>query len=345
MGSAVSTLPKPPAVARVLGRVIETAREHRMFEPRDHVLVCVSGGPDSICLLESLVRLRRLFRIRLSVFHFDHRLRPGSGADAEYVRRTCRRLRVPFHLEVAADGPGKGESVEAWATVARHSAATVVAKRIGAGVLAEGHTLDDQAETVLLNLARGTGLEGLIGILPRWGNRPHLIGVQPLIDVERQEVEAFCKALHLRPRQDPMNQDRTFMRAAIRHDLLPLLERTTGRGVKRAIVRTSANLRSDRQELDRQASLAFKEVVAGTRVDEVRFNAAGLRSLPEPIAHRVIRLAVYDALSSDWAAPWSRDAIAAVLDLARGRPGRTRDLADGRVARRDRTHVVVERRG
>ena len=338
-------LPRPPAVARVLGRVTQTVRDHDMLRSEDHVLVCVSGGPDSICLLESLVRLQRLFRVRLSVFHFDHRLRTDSSKDSNYVRNTCERLGVPFLLEIAEDAPKKGESVEAWATVARHAAANAVRERIGAGVIAEGHTLDDQAETVLLNLARGTGLEGVVGIVPVWGSRPSLVGVQPLLDVERAEVEAFCRSLHLRPRRDAMNEDRAYMRAAIRHDVLPVLERATGRGVKRAIVRTSANLRSDREELDRQAVAALREVVTDKHGDHIRFDAAQLRALPEPIAHRVVRLAVYDAYSSEWAAPWSRDAIAAVLDLAKGRPGRRRDLPDGRVASRERSHVVVGRRG
>ncbi len=298
-----------------------------------------------MCLLESLVRLERLFRIRVSAFHFDHRLRPDSSKDSRYVAKACERLGVEFHVEAADRAPKKGESVEAWATMARLGAVNTVRRRIGANVIAEGHTLDDQAETVVLNVARGTGLEGVTGILPVWGSRPRLVGIQPLIDVERVEVEAFCRALHLKPRRDPMNEDRAYMRAGIRYDVLPVLEAATGRGVKRAIARTAENLRADRAELDRQALAALAGVVSGKGTDEVRFDAAGLRALPEPIAHRVVRLAVYNVLSSGWAAPWSREAIAAVLDLARGRPGRKRDLPEGRIARRDRSHVVVARGG
>ena len=98
---------RPPAVARVLERVTKTARAHDLFTPGDLVLVWVSGGPDSVCLLESLVRLRRLFRLRLQVFHMDHRLRPDSAADATYVRRLAERLGLPFHLAVAVDEPGR----------------------------------------------------------------------------------------------------------------------------------------------------------------------------------------------------------------------------------------------
>src|ERR671911_3164580 len=155
-----------------------------MFRPGEAVLVSVSGGPDSVCLLYSLWYLRRLFKIRLHVFHFDHRLRRGSARDAQYVRRLAERLRLPFHARAAEDRPGKGMSVEAWATVRRMNAANEVRRSIGASVIAEGHTLDDQAETVLLNLIRGTGLEGIAGIDP--GHGAHAHRVQPLLDIERE---------------------------------------------------------------------------------------------------------------------------------------------------------------
>jgi len=335
---------RPPAVARVLERVTKTAREHDMFQPGDLVLIAVSGGPDSVSLLYSLLRLRRLFKIRLAVFHFDHKLRADSAKDAAYVRRLAERLRLPFQLRAAEAGPPKGASVEAWATMARGNAINEVRKELGTDVIAEGHTLDDQAETVLLNLVRGTGLEGIAGIDPSSGARPRLLTVQPLIEVERSDVEAFCRALHLRPRRDPMNDDRRYLRTAIRHDVLPVLERATGRGVKQAIARTSDNLRSDRQELAFQAHRVYERTVSGDRGgDHLRFHASKLSELPRPVASRVIRLAVYNAMSGDWAAPWSKDAIEAVLDLAKGRPGRSRDLSGGRRASRDKEYVHVFR--
>ena len=186
---------RPPAVSRVLERVTGTVRAHEMLLPGQTVLVSVSGGPDSICLLHSLHLLRRLFRVRLAVFHFDHRLRPDSARDAEYVKRQAAKLKLPFHLGVAETGPGRGESPEAWARTVRLAAANEIRQELEA-VVAEGHTLDDQAETVLLAIVRGGGLEAVAGIYPKLGAR-----VQPLLDTRREEVEAFCKALRLRPRR------------------------------------------------------------------------------------------------------------------------------------------------
>jgi tRNA(Ile)-lysidine synthase len=332
---------RPPAVARVLERVTKTVREHEMVRPGDLVLISCSGGPDSVCVLYSLWHLRRLFRIRLAVFHFDHELRPDSAKDASYVRKLAERLQLPFQLREAEGEPEKGRSVEAWASEARMAAANDVRRRIGASVTAEGHTLDDQAETVLLNLIRGSGLEGIAGIDP--GGHGHERPVQPLIDVERADVQAFCRALHLRPRSDPMNEDRRYLRAAIRHGVLPILERETGRGVARSIARTADLLRGDRDELDAAAVTASRDAVDGDRGHDVRFRAETLAALSPSIASRVVRLAVYRALAGDWAAPWSREAIEAVIDLANGRPGRRRDLPEGLKAIREKEYVRVSR--
>jgi len=329
---------RPPAVARVLTQVTSTARARELIEPGDLVLASVSGGPDSLCLLYSLWHLRRLLKIRVEVFHFDHRLRPDSAADGAYVRRVTDRLGVPLHLREADDAPAKGESVEAWAALRRRNTCNEVRREIGAASMAEGHTLDDQAETVLLNLVRGSGIEGLSGIDP--GGHGSTT-IQPLIDVPRADVEAFCSASHLRPRRDPMNRDRRYLRVAIRLDVLPTIERTTGRGARSTLARTADNLRAARDELY-VATLRAAEDVTEHTDGEIRFDAAKLRALTSAMAARVIRSEIYTA-PAIMDVPWSTAAIEAVLDLANGRPGRRRDLPNGRTARRDRTHVIVTR--
>ena len=315
-----------------------------MLRAGDSVLVACSGGPDSVCLLYALYFLRRLFKVRLAVFHYDHRLRGDSAKDAEYVRRLAERLRVPFHLRVAGSKPRKGESVEAWASVARTRAANEVRKDIGAGIIAEGHTLDDQAETVLLNLIRGGSLDGLAGIWPALGDRPSLRTVQPLIDVERGEVEAFCRALRLRPRLDPTNLETRYLRNALRLKGIPALERATGREIKRPMARSSDLLRADQRELFLQAVRARDEILRGSwSWRDMTFDAAALRSLPRPIASRALRFAIYQVAADEWTAPWTKEAVEAVLDLARGRAGRRRDLPHGLKAVREKEYVRVSR--
>ncbi len=323
---------RPPAVARVLERVTATARRYEMFLPGQTVIVSVSGGPDSVCLLYSLHGLRRLLRIDLEVFHLDHRLRRDSGKDAEYVRRLAGRVKLPFHLRVCEFEPKDGDSIEAWGRAMRMFYSAEVRRETGAERLAEGHTLDDQAETVLIALIRGGGLDALGGIEPALGGE-----VQPLIDVRRSEVEAFCRALRLRPRLDPTNQDTRLLRNAVRLKVLPAIERSVGRDVRATLARTADIIRQDDHLLKRQAFEAAEQLVeeqpGGFGIDPV-----GLLSVPRPIAARVVRDLMYRLEATP-----THESIEAVLDLATGRPGRRRDLAGGLVASRDREYLSLSR--
>jgi len=328
-----------------LERVSATARKHGMFEPGQLVLVSCSGGPDSTCLLHALHRLRRLFRIRLVAFHFDHRLRPDSAEDAEYVRRQAGRLGVPAVVREAADRPAKGQSVEAWARLARYGALTQAAVDEGAQVAALGHTVDDQAETVLLALVRGGGLDALAG-MPAVGSVPPLgfPAVRPLLETTRDEVEAFCRALRLRPREDPMNRDPRFLRARIRHEVLPLLEERLDRGVRGALARTAELIRADAEYVDAVADAAARRAVAVDET-EIRLDVRALADLPDPIATRVVHgaLRLAAATVGEWASDVASVHVRAVLDLARGRPGRTADLPAPLKARREREYVRLSR--
>lgn len=321
---------RPPAVARVVGRVTQTVRQHDMFQPGDLVLVWVSGGPDSVCLLEVLVRIQRLLRVRLAVFHMDHRLRPDSSKDAAYVRRLAHRHRLPFHLGVARDAPGRSRSVEMWARDERIREAGRVASAIGATRHADGHTMDDQAETVLMGLVLGWGPEGMSGISPVNG-----LVCRPMLDVTRAEVETFCAALRLRPRRDPMNEDTSLLRNAIRLEAIPEIERATGRDVKATFASTAELLR---RESDALSELAAEHADRLTTATDGGFVLAArpLVELPPALGARVVRRAFQRG-----GIAWDRASIESVLDLASGRLGRRVDLVAGSRARRDRTHVVV----
>jgi tRNA(Ile)-lysidine synthase len=321
---------RPPAVARVLGRITQTIRHHDLLEPGDHVLLWVSGGPDSVCLLESFVRLRRLFKLRLSVFHMDHGLRPDSREDAAYVRRLAARHGLDCYVREPDEAPWPGLSKEMWARHERLRAAGELSQEVGATRAADGHTMNDQAESVLIGLIRGWGPDGMSGI----GRRNGWL-VRPMLDVTREEVEAFCRALRLRPRRDPTNLDTDLLRNAVRLEVIPAIERATGRDVVETFARTA--------ELQGDASHALYEL-AKDRVDEVFVETSDgfalkvkpLIEMPSGLALWVIRRCF-----QRWDAGWDKASIERVLDLAKGRPGRKADLLDGTTARRDRTRVLV----
>jgi tRNA(Ile)-lysidine synthase len=212
----------------------------------------------------------------------------------------------------------------------RHAAE--LCRETGAERIAEGHTLDDQAETVLIALIRGGGLEALSAIEPVLGRE-----VQPLIDATRSEVEAFCRALHLRPRRDPTNLDTRLLRNAVRLEVIPAIERAVGRDVRATLARTSGVLRRDERELRLQASAAGEALVedgpSGLDID-----ANGLLGQPIAIAGRVVRTAIYRM----GVVP-TEEAISSILDLAAGRSGRRRDLPDGLKVVRNKEYLSLSR--
>lgn len=319
---------RPPSVARVLERVTRTARDHEMFGPGDRVLLGVSGGPDSVCLLYSLWHLRRLFKIELEVFHFDHRLRPDSAKDGDYVRRLADRLGLAFHLRAAEGAPGKGDSVESWARGRRNVAALDLAEELEAARIATGHTQDDQAETVLAWALMGD-LRAIAPRVDRW--------VRPLIQVPRSEVDDFCGALRLRPRIDSTNRDPKILRNALRLKAIPAIERATRRSVREPLARTGELINEQQGELTHQMYELWPSVFEETE-DGARLRAESLVSAPRVIALRLVRQAIFRC-----GHPSTHADAEAVLDLARGRPGRKRDLPSGLKARREREYVSVSR--
>ena len=285
-----------------------------------------------MCLLHALWRLRGLLRLDLACFHFDHRLRADSAADGRYVQRQAGSLGIPFVLREARSRPARGASVEAWARTERYDALMAVLEELGGGVAAVGHTADDQAETVLLGLLRGGGLAAISGMSPLV--RPI---VRPLIDVERDETVAFCRALRLRPRRDPMNEDPAFMRVAVRNRVIPLLEQALGRTIKSTVVRTASLLREDAELLDELAGRASADVL---REDggAVLLAVEPLSALPRPLAGRVVREALLRASVVPELAQ-----VEGILALASGPPGKRLSLAGGLLAKREREYVRLSR--
>ena len=198
--------------------VRRTLVERALIERGDHVLVACSGGPDSTALLDVLHRLRNDLGITLVAGSIDHGLRHESAAEVAAVGEFAESLGVPFHaarVELAKSEP----SLQARARVERYASLQRIADRVGAARIAVGHTQDDQAETVLSRVLRGSGLRGLAGIEPRRADRV----IRPLIDCSRADVRSHAEWRRLPFFEDPSNRQMSFERSRIRHNLLPRL--------------------------------------------------------------------------------------------------------------------------
>ena len=197
----------------MLNKLCAALRGDGLVRPGDHIVCAVSGGADSVALLFGLYLLKEKLGVTLSAAHFNHHLRGDeSDGDEDFVRDFCAGYRIPLEVGGARVQPGP-KGLEAAAREARYAFLRTLPGRI-----ATAHTADDNAETVLMHLLRGTGLKGLGGIRPVSGNV-----IRPMLAITRQEVEAFLAEYSLPHREDSSNAADAFLRNRIRHGVLPLL--------------------------------------------------------------------------------------------------------------------------
>lgn len=261
------------------------------------VLVGCSGGADSLALAAATAHLLRRGRLRVGAMVVDHQLQEGSAEVASRTAATLRGMGLdPVHVErvhVARTGTGP----EMAARLARYEAFRAVAERTGAAAVLLGHTRDDQSETVLLGLTRGSGTRSLSG-MPESLVKDGVRYLRPLLNITRAETETVCAAEGLQPWHDPSNADTALTRSRIRHEVLPFLESQLGPGVARALARTASVLGADADYLEEQAAAAYDDArvqVAGTAASSVLLDGAGLQQMPAALRRRVLARACVDA--------------------------------------------------
>ena len=211
---------KPPLVAQFR----KTIERRGLVRPGDRILIAFSGGPDSTALLSLFLAVRGELRLKLVLAHFNHRLRPAAREDEAFARLTAKKLQLPIAVgsgNVRAYAARRKMNLEEAGRELRYAFFKNAAKKFRAGKIATGHTADDQAETVLMRILRGTGLRGLGGI------RPIVEGgvIRPLLGIERKDIARWLEARRLDFRTDESNLDLRFFRNRIRHEVLPLLKR------------------------------------------------------------------------------------------------------------------------
>lgn len=237
----------------ILDKVRNVIKTYGLIRRRDKVLVAVSGGPDSVALLYLLASLSKEYRISLHVAHLDHMLRKSSCRERKFVENLACRLDIPVtSAQVNVKRLSRKGSVEEIARNARLDFLAKTAKKIRADKIALGHTLDDQAETVLMRILRGAGLYGLSGIAPKRKIAGYDF-IRPLLGIERKEIEAFLKRKKIRAVIDTSNQEDIYFRNRVRHKLLPLLEKEYNKNIKEILSNTAESLSYDYDYLNRQA--------------------------------------------------------------------------------------------
>ena len=223
----------------LLDKVRETTSKYRLINKGDKIVIGVSGGPDSLTLLKVLFKLSKEFKLEIYIAHLDHMLRKDSYKDREFVERLAKDMRLAvISGKVDVMRLAQKGSIEEIARNARLDFLFRVANKTRADAIALGHNLDDQAETVLMRLLRGTGLHGLSAMLPEKIICGHRI-IRPLIEVSRKEIASFLKKTKLVPRIDKTNLDDAYFRNKVRNRLLPLLEKEYNPNIKEILANTA----------------------------------------------------------------------------------------------------------
>ncbi|MDI6856967.1 MAG: tRNA lysidine(34) synthetase TilS [Dehalococcoidia bacterium] len=317
--------PFGPALERRVRRHIE---RHGLLRPGDRVLAAVSGGGDSTALLLVLSRLRPALGIDLSAAYFDHGLRGGGASrrERDFVAKLAGSTNVELVRgagDVRSHARERRVSIEEAARELRYHFLAGAALEMGAAAVATGHTADDQAETVLMNILRGAGISGVAGMLPlaRWPypdeRTPQLSLVRPLLEVTRAETLAYCREMGVRPLEDVSNRSLAYRRNRIRREVLPFLRRYNPR-IDDALRRLAASAAAEREALEEIAA-GLLPAVGRFHGRAVRLSRSGLRAQPPGLRVHILRAAgarligdVRDIGRPHW------EAMAAALDAPTG---------------------------
>ncbi len=274
----------------ILKQLLTTVEEHQLIKSGDKIVVAISGGPDSVSLIHLLHRLKSRLGIELYGAHLNHNIRGiDAQMDARYVLNLCEELNIICFIKSAdVESYGKKNQLtsEQAGRILRYEFFDEVLKKVEADKIAVAHNKNDQGETVLMRLLRGTGMQGLTAIQYQRDNI-----IRPLLDVHRKEIEKYCDHHNLMPRTDLSNLTSIYHRNKIRRELIPYLEEHYNPSVLDSLVKTANILKEDYDYIEKQAQTMYKELVYFEKKDQVSFSIPALEKLHPAMKARMLRRA------------------------------------------------------
>lgn len=269
--------------------VHQRLRRSGLLPPQAKILIAVSGGQDSLCLLKLLLDLQRQWPWQIAVVHCDHRWRDDSTANADFVEQLCDRWQVTCHRLTATTPPTTEAAARQW----RYREFATLAIAQGYSHVVTGHTATDRAETLIYNLMRGSGMDGLAALVWQRSLSPdalHIQLVRPLLDVTRADTARFCATFELPVWEDRTNQDRTYARNRIRLDLLPYLQANFNPAVETTLAQTAEILTAEVEVLQQMAADLVRAIADTSQPPHHwQISQAQLQAVPLAIQRRVMR--------------------------------------------------------
>jgi tRNA(Ile)-lysidine synthase len=319
-------------------RVMATIKKYNMLSKGDGVVIGLSGGADSVSLISVMKELEHIFDIRLYAVHVNHGIRGDEAdGDEDFVRELCESLGVElftFKRDIPAEAERLSISVEEAGRRARYELFNEVLKKVNANKIAVAHNMNDNTETVLMHLFRGTGIKGLGGIAPVRDNI-----IRPLIEVKRSEIEEYCEYNGLSYRTDSTNFEEEYTRNKVRLKLIPWLEDNLNPSVCEALNKFSNLMRDEDDYLNREAESEYER--CKTDYDKAALDVNRLRSLDPVLGRRVVRLLFAEYVKS--LKDISSEHIRQVFALAQKRSGSSINLPYELVARIEYDKLILEK--
>ena len=240
-------------------KILKTIKKYNLISNGDKIVVAVSGGPDSMCLLNILKNLRQKFNIELFVAHINHMIREEADSETEYVKNYCEKNNIKCFIKranVLEMAKEQKKGTEEMGRIVRYDFFEYVANEVSANKIAIAHTENDNAETILMNLTRGASLEGLKGIEPIRGKY-----IRPLIECNREEIEKYCEINKLDPKFDKTNNDNTYTRNKIRNLLIPYIKKEFNPNIIETLNRLAVLARQDATYFNKIVKESYADIL------------------------------------------------------------------------------------
>ena len=251
-------------------KILKTIKKYNLISNGDKIVVAVSGGPDSMCLLNILKNLRQKFNIELFVAHINHMIREEADSETEYVKNYCEKNNIKCFIKranVLEMAKEQKKGTEEMGRIVRYDFFEYVANEVSADKIAIAHTENDNAETILMNLMRGASLEGLKGIEPIRGKY-----IRPLIECNREEIEKYCEINKLDPKFDKTNNDNTYTRNKIRNLLIPYIKKEFNPNIIETLNRLAVLARQDATYFNKIVKESYADILLYENINNLNEN-------------------------------------------------------------------------
>lgn len=282
----------------IINSVRQTIKRENLIEKNDKILIALSGGPDSICLLDIMIKLKDEYDLTLYAAHLNHRIRGiDAQEDSLFCQKICKKNNVTFfvkNIDIPELAVQQSRGVEEVARDVRYDMFFDIKNKLGINKIAVAHNLDDQAETMLMKMFRGSGIQGLRGI--DYKRKDGII--RPLLDIYKSQINEYCDVNNLNPRIDKTNFESDYSRNKVRLDLIPYIENNYCENIKQILSRTANVIRDDYNYIEEVSKEHYELLVKNKSDDEIILDLPLLKNTDTAIQKRVIRLAILDIMGN-----------------------------------------------